>query len=361
MNQQLSEETTSPATESPAGDYFSGIGTVVSMELRQRVRARGWYIMLGVWFLVIGIVSVLAWMVTSATGTTGPILFDLVVGFVLFFGLLVAPALSANAVNGDRSAGTLAILQVTLLKPGQILLGKFIASWVASLAFLVVSTPFILAALGFGGVGLDVAAVSLLMLAVELGVVCAIGVGISALANRPLFSIVTSYMVVAGLSIGTLIGFGLSMPMVDETAEVQQVRYGFNDAQGTMERPTCTTGTFEQTIPRTDRVAWILAANPFVVVADAVPYPSPEPGAGPFAQQGVMAGISQAVRYAQAGPEHTVPCYNGDPVPSPPEDLAPQWPLGLAFQLLLAGGLIGLGRRRLVTPAKRLSRGTRIA
>ena len=65
-------------------------------------------------------------------------MFELVVGFVLFFGLLVAPALSANAITGDRAAGTLAILQNTLLTPGQLLWGKWLAAWVASLAFLVV-------------------------------------------------------------------------------------------------------------------------------------------------------------------------------------------------------------------------------
>ncbi|BAS14629.1 conserved hypothetical protein [Arthrobacter sp. Hiyo8] len=59
--------------------------------------------------------------------------------------------------------------------------------------------------------------VSLLMLAVELAVVCGIGVGISALAGRPLFSIVVTYLVVAALVVGSLISFGLGSQLAQGT------------------------------------------------------------------------------------------------------------------------------------------------
>lgn len=66
----------------------------------------------------------------------------------------------------------MAILQVTLLTPGRILWGKFFASWVAALAFLVTSAPFLVIAVVLGGMTPGHILVSLLMLAVELGVVC---------------------------------------------------------------------------------------------------------------------------------------------------------------------------------------------
>ena len=77
-------------------------------------------------------------------------------------------------------------------------------------------------ALALGGVNPLEAFVSLLVLAIELGLVCALGVGISALAGRPLFSIVTTYMMVALLCIGTLIAFGLSMSLVIEEAHIAE-------------------------------------------------------------------------------------------------------------------------------------------
>ncbi|BAS14630.1 conserved hypothetical protein [Arthrobacter sp. Hiyo8] len=99
--------------------------------MKQRLRSRGWYIMLGIWFFVIAVVTWLTWLAWNASmearrstmppsalapqDGAGSMIFEVVLAFVLLFALLVAPALSANAINGDRAGGTLAILQITLL------------------------------------------------------------------------------------------------------------------------------------------------------------------------------------------------------------------------------------------------------
>ena len=64
------------------------------------------------------------------TGSAGPLLFGAVTFLVLGLGLLVTPTLTSTAINGDRNAGTLATLQVTLLSPAEIALGKLLAAWV---------------------------------------------------------------------------------------------------------------------------------------------------------------------------------------------------------------------------------------
>lgn len=377
----------------PKLGYLSGVGTVFSLEMRQRMRSRGWYIMLAVWFVVIALVTGLAALTSGLTTGTGQLMFELVVGFVLFFGLLVAPALSANAITGDRSAGTLAILQNTLLTPGQLLWGKWLAAWVASLAFLVAAVPLIVWAMLYGDVYLPGVPVFLLMLAVELGIVCAIGVGVSARANRPLFAIVSAYLVVALLGLGTLIGYGLSFSLVKEWVSVAQqewpndpwaqVEYNDNgmaldengeviadqdayfamlNSQWDPNGYVCSPITYETEIFHTERTTWLLAANPFVVVSDAVPTrPVPE-GQDPLESvTGPMAGISEGVRLSQAGPEYQQPCIDGVKRTDPLPEGTPVWPLGLGIQALLAGGLVFLGRRRLVTPAGKLATGTRIA
>lgn len=358
--------------------YASGVRTIFGLEMKQRLRGRAWYIMMAVWFLVVGLVFLLAALTMAATDGTGPFLFDLVVGFVLFFGLLVAPGLSANAINGDRAGGTLAILQITLLTPGQILWGKWLASWVASLAFLALSSPFILWALALGGVNPLEAIVSLVLLALELGLVCALGVGISALAGRPLFSIVTTYMVVALLGLGTLIAFGLSMSLVmEEDVRVTQSFYdyppgAFEDGRmPTQDELECVTNEVVMPVWHTERTAWLLAANPFVIVADAVPYDrdADDLSTGQFGENyrapGVMESISQQVRLAQAGPDYEVTCEEAQMFGPGSRDIdsepLPIWPLGLALQGLLAGVVLWAGRRKLVTPVRRLARGTRIA
>ncbi|SLK10102.1 ABC transporter permease [Arthrobacter sp. P2b] len=292
-----------------AAAYLAGIGHVVALELKQRLRSRGWYIMLAIWFLLTGLVTWLTWASWNASQAAqrafgmppessgpGSMIFEVVLAFVLLFALLVAPALSANAVNGDRAGGTLAILQVTLLEPGQILWGKFFAAWLAALGFLVASTPFLVIGVALGGLTPGHVLVSLLMLAVEVGVVCALGVGISALAGRPLFSIVVTYLAVAGLVFGTLISFGLGTGLTQGTVMANNAQYReYAPLQSGPFEPTytCSGPLREQPALHTERVAWTLGMNPFVVVADAIPYRDRTNQQG-FPSVGAIEGISQA-------------------------------------------------------------------
>lgn len=394
----------------PGLGFLAGVGTVFRMETRQRLRTRGWYILLVVWFVVIGLVAALAAYATGAWAPDdgagyvagsgiGQVMFELVIAFVLFFGLLVAPALSANTVSGDRSAGTLAVLQNTLLTPGQILAGKWLAAWVSSLAFLVVSLPMVVWAMTYGDVYLPAVPVFLLMTAFEFGIVCAIGVGVSARAGRTLFAVVSTYLLVALLALGTAIAYGLSFQLVEEQVTVSaQIwpddpwsKVQYNDAgeavdgQGEVIKDqdayftqiqeeadsytidpnayVCGPDTYQASIFHTERITWLLAANPFVVIADAVPTRA---SSGPPTGSGIMNSLSQGVRGSQAGLPGQAPCQDGkkqDVAVSADAgtDGAPLWPLGLLVQLCLAGLLLLLGRRRLRTPVRRLPRGTRIA
>ena len=125
---------------------------------------------------------------------------------------------------------------------------------------------------------------------------------------------------------------------------------------------TCSGPLREQPAVHTDRVAWMLAMNPYVVVADAIPYPVRTSNAfGMSSPVGAIESISQGARYAMAGPDGTYPCANGEAKPRYLAQSTPLWPLGLGLQLVLAGLLMWLGWRSLRTPAHRLARGTRIA
>lgn len=361
------------------GAYLAGVSHVVALELKQRLRSRGWYIMLAIWFLLTALVTWLTWASWNASQEAqrmyggpfpqqasgpGSMIFEVVLAFVLLFALLVAPALSANAVNGDRAGGTLAILQVTLLQPGQILWGKFFAAWFAALAFLVASTPFLVIGVALGGLTPGHVLVALLMLAVEVAVVCALGIGISALAGRPLFSIVVTYLAVAGLAVGTLIAFGLGSGLSQGTVLASTPQYRAYEplTNGPVDPGyTCEGPLREVPATRTERVAWFLAMNPYVVVADAIPYPDRNTQQGFPAPGGAIEGISQGARQALAGPEGTYPCANGKVQPTYLGQTTPLWPLGLGLQLALSGLLLWLGWRALRTPARRLARGTRIA
>ena len=346
------------------------VGTVVDLELRQRVRSTAWYVLLGVAAVLLLSVTLLLLATAGIFGRDGgPQTVSAVVFFVLLLGTLVTPALSGGAINGDRDAGTLATTQVTLIRGWQLVLGKFLAAWTAALAFLVVALPFLLIAAAFGGADPAVLLTALAVTVLELGVIAALGVGFSAVISRPIFSVVTTYLVVAALSLGTLVAFGLGglVVPVKVTSTYESYSAGAFDADGKLVHPVCDPPVVTTSdAPSYDRLWPILAANPYVVLADAVPGRFDATGAPIDA----FAALKVAERTVQIPIERTT--YQSDCNPGrntgaqrdPASVLAstvPTWAVGLAIHLLLAVLALLAAVRAVRTPARRLARGTRIA
>lgn len=379
-----------------------GIGTVARLELRQRMRTSRWPIVLSAWFLLIGLVTGLAWAaVNDQQVDSGSALYDVVTFFVLGLGMLVVPSLTATTINGDREHGVLATLQTTLLSAGDIVVGKLVASWVVALAFLVTALPFLALAWVAGGLSFGRVLLSLLVLVLVLAVTCTIGLLFSSLTARPVTSAVLTYLTVAALVFGTVITFGLSMFLVTDKERVQVhgvPQSWWESHQGAtatappspdgavpappdVPQPTradCTNYSRTTDVAHTERIWWLLPLNPFVVVADAAPSRPPR-AVGPDGQGMVTTGftpmrwISQGARVAKTGPpsqagriveectfETSLSQGPGPGEPAQPEGSA-VWPYGLAFLLLCGAGATAVARRRLVTPVRRLPSGTRIA
>jgi ABC-2 type transport system permease protein len=347
--------------------YFSMVGVILSLELRQRVRGVAWYVLLGIFTGLVAIVTVL--LSIAFSGMPGEAfrgaIFSTIIYFVLLLGTLVTPALSGNAINGDREAGTLATTQVTLVTTWQLILGKFLAAWVTALAFLAAAVPFLVYSAIAGGMNPAVIVVSVLVLALELGVVAAIGVGLSGILSRALFSIVTTYLVVAALSIGTIIAFTLGGAVVRATVTSTSIEATTYDESGVgtvCGAPQVT--TYE--VPRFDYFWGVLVANPYVLLADAVPTE--------FSPDGyptdLFGNLKFGVRSAQIPPQTTV-TYNAcaqltsGPQPPVPEKIiastVPGWFVGLVIQLILAAGALVGAWARTRTPTGRLGKGNRIA
>lgn len=339
---------------------LSHVGTIARLELTQRLRSVGWYVLLGVFALVLLGVTALSFAVYSSADAPGSGVYAIVVNLVLLLVVLVSPTLSGNAINGDRDAATLAAVQVTAASTGDIMVGKLVAAIATGGVFLVVAVPFLALSLIGGGVHPATFAVSLLVLAAEIVVVAAIGVGLSGLIARPLFSVAATYLVVAALTLGTLIAFGLGGMALRSEATGYNRSY---DEAGIIDCEHWETYTYD--VPRFDRVWWVLAANPFVVLADATPtvYDSNGWPVDVFGQ------IKFGVRSAQLAPQE--PRWDEcdastfyDPSPAPREvidDTVPSWFVGLGIQVVVAGGLFAGAWARTRTPARMLPPGTRIA
>lgn len=362
---------------------LSRLWTIARLELTQRVRTVAWYVLLGIFALVLIGVTILAFLSYGGWGVGGPGVYSVVVYITLLLVVLVSPTLSGNSINGDRDAATLAPVQVTLATTGEILVGKFLAAWITGLAFAAVAAPFLVIATFAGDVDPLTVVISLVVLIVETGVISAIGVAMSGILARPLFSVAATYLVVAALTVGTLIGFGLIGAAVstEYTTSYRSAQYDpqtgnplckddSTDCWGNADQLVC--GEWEEQssrLPRYDTVWWMLSANPFVILADSVPTRFNADGY----PVDMFGWLKYSVRAAQLPPEPSVGWDECDPdyyssesayTPDYEETIAntvPSWFVGLGVQALLAAALLWWAWARTRTPARALPPGTRIA
>ncbi len=344
---------------------MSGILTVARQEFRLRIRAGRWKLLLVAWAAVLLLFTLLLASAVDRLAERelpyrGTVVYGGLALLVLGLALLVVPALAAQSVNGDRERGTLAVLQVTRLRPVEIVLGKFAAAWGTALVFLGLSLPFVAYAMTLGGVPLRRVVAVTAVVALLLGTVCALSLWLSSVLSRTTTSGVLAYLVVFALGIGTLIVFGLATALTSETY-TETFR---NECPPGTETQGCVPGeqSYESTRVRTDRTWFLLAPNPFVVLADAAPQlPEPEDDADEdefFQARGLdpLGQIGSAVREVRRGPVDGTTVL-GDA----PEGRSPVWPTGLAFDVLLGVGALALTVRRLRTPTRELPRGQRVA
>jgi ABC-2 type transport system permease protein len=338
-----------------------GILTVAEQEFTIRIRAGRWRWLLGAWFAVLTVVTVLIRLAVETVDAgraqdKGVVVYGGLTLLVLGLALLVVPTLSAQSVNGDRERGTLATLQVTRLTAGDIAVGKFLAAWGTSLVFLALMLPPVLYAMTQGGVPLGRVVAVTFVVALILGSVIAVALCLSSLLNRTTTSGVLAYLVVFALTVGTTVTFALALALSTESY-TQRVPGFCPDTVG-----ACPDQTFEGQRTRPDRVWWLLAPNPFVILADAAPKLPPETAAEKLRREALdlrgvhvsnlrdsdpLSGLGDAVRDAHKRPG----AVNGSPV----------WPWGLGFDVLLGAGALWLTARRLQTPTRTLPMGQRVA
>ncbi|MEJ7702699.1 MAG: hypothetical protein WKF47_03050 [Geodermatophilaceae bacterium] len=130
---------------------------------------------------------------------------------VLALALLIAPALAAQSVNGDRERGTLAPLQITGLTSWDLALGKLLAPWGTGAIFLLVTAPLALWCFFEGGLGIGRIVAVYAVMTLLIGVICAISLGLSAWAGRTTTSSVLAYLAVFALTAGTGVLFALML------------------------------------------------------------------------------------------------------------------------------------------------------
>src|SRR5688572_7201444 len=163
----------------------------------------------------------LLYLGASAAGTDGPgalrlaslgrAAFQTVLFVMLLLVCFIVPGLAAGGVAGERERQTLVPLQVTLLRPRSILLGKLAAS-LAFVVFLVFAAlPLIGVSFLLGGVEPGEVVKGVAMVLAVATTVAALAPTCSTLMRRVQGATVMSYALVLFLLGGTFVAFGAQM------------------------------------------------------------------------------------------------------------------------------------------------------
>lgn len=359
------------------------LNPVLARELKERMRRKRSGFVLTVYLVLLSGALWLLYLGASAAGTDGPgalrlaslgrAAFQTVLFVMLLLVCFIVPGLAAGGVAGERERQTLVPLQVTLLRPRSILLGKLAAS-LAFVVFLVFAAlPLIGVSFLLGGVEPGEVVKGVAMVLAVATTVAALALTCSTLMRRVQGATVLSYALVLFLLGGTFIAFGAQMLADREGPRGRaQLILALNPMMATAdvvgrtpENGTRVPSPFtplqmligERTKPRDNFMTdggWVGTSDsgagfaPMVgerVVGDrviggaAAPVPTTVPGDGfvppdapvPLGNNGAVARI----------PEWRAPLLNR----------VPMWILSLIGYGILSIGGLALASRRLATPA----------
>jgi ABC-type transport system involved in multi-copper enzyme maturation permease subunit len=244
---------------------------VVSRELTERMRGLRAFVALAVFVLLLTITAFLVHEGVQASSSVfdlsartrvGRQVFEAVVLIMAVLVLFFVPGLTAGAIAGERERQTLAPLQVTLLRPGSILVGKMMAAMAYLLLMLVAALPVLTAAYLLGGIRIVDVAKALAAVVLMAVLLATIVVAVSAFAKRVQTATVLAYGVTALLVLGGPIAF-LTASVLDDRSAGDQ----------------------------TAAPAFLLTPNPIVLVAD-LGSGNVTSGAGPLSA--IREGLAEA-------------------------------------------------------------------
>jgi hypothetical protein len=188
---------------------------MIRKELRQRMRERQGWLLPTLYLTVLSAVIVLAYHV-RIEGYPLDYLQGWQIGVTLFMTaaytqltllLLLAPIFSSAALTIEKEQHTFSALLTSLLTPGQIWRGKFVASLLFVLLLLIAGLPVVSAAFAFGGVGWWEVGMTTVTTVAILAAINAISLYWSSVFRRSVHATAVGYVSVVALTAVTFIIF----------------------------------------------------------------------------------------------------------------------------------------------------------
>jgi len=189
------------------------VNPVLEREVQERMRNRRAPLML---FFFVGILTAIAWLVFqislgSRTGLTvdptelsklGKSMFEAVLFSMLLLVLFLVPVLASGSIAGERERETLIPMQLTLLRPRRIVLGKIAASTAFLTFLLIAAAPLLSLSYVVGGVSVEQIVGGLASVIFVGFVVASVSVLCSALIHRTQVATVLAFFLVLVLLLG---------------------------------------------------------------------------------------------------------------------------------------------------------------
>ena len=196
------------------------INPVLGREIKERMRSRRAMFMLIAFLGLLAVILYLTYRggimmlsdrfspMAGNTASLGRLMFEWLLFFLVMFVAFMAPGVAAGSIVGERERRTLHPLQVTLLTPRSIVMGKLGAS-IAFVTLLVLATaPLFAVPLVLGGVSpWEVMRGFVVILALEVAL-ASLATLMSAVAKRIQFAIVAAYGLALLLLVGTVVLLG---------------------------------------------------------------------------------------------------------------------------------------------------------
>ncbi|NLG56209.1 MAG: ABC transporter permease subunit [Rhodococcus sp.] len=364
--------------------WWSIVGVLVGLELRQRLRTTRWKITLAIAFVVLSLFVFGSMYLTMIAGSASyrdwsQNLYSIVIAVELFFGIVLAPTLSATAINGDRKDATLAVVQATPISHWQLAIGKLVGNWVSCLVLVLAGSPYLIWGIIAAPYGIGLGLLGVVVLCLLFACYCGLGLGFSALTARPAGSAVLTQATVFFLVLGLPALFGLLYPTVAQDHRVIRADYTYDyfaDEPMPMQEPDCQDVEETERFIHTERIWWLLAPNPFLILPDVVAQRDTE---GVDTWDTAMAPIAASLSAARVGPYVDAPTcsdgrnfYSSDGTSHRSEfyeakdahetaRIGDSWYVGLLVNLIFGGIGLVIAARRLRVPAGKLPKGVRIA
>ncbi len=348
-------------TGSPLLARAQGVRLVWGLDLRAAARERSTWIGLGTWAaLVYGLLALALASSGGSSGTgAGSLVHSLIAACALTGALVLAPYLGADALSRGRGTGLLGMLRITGLSARELSWGFYAATLTRIAVLLLVTFPPLITGFALGGCDASGLFLSVVVIAAVWVTLAGAAQGMAAAAATRAGALAAGYGVAAALTIAPPLLFAFALPATSQevTAKVS-VLAGTHGTARSAGSPSCTTIRAQRTRTRPDRIWWLLAPEPFVILADAAPGQVSGPaGFDP------LSALRDAVRSARLTPPEE-PVITECPLASAAaagagpsgnsraelEQVLPAWPAGLAVLGAAGTGGIATATRRLRAP-----------